>query len=224
MSRLRLLSTIPRPLAVVFGLSAIAIAIGACSGSSSGSDHSGTPTVQATTSASSASGPASNGSSVAAASQGEPLAPIGCVAIPVAQVNALIKTPITTIDYSPKTGGYFPDHRFTCDAGMRIDVYPQDANKSQYTGDVTAENVTPTTIPGVADVAVFTQALENVPDIYAHKGAVTCEIQTSSTVTDYNITVDPKSVFGAGVTKESAAAWAGKAVELCTDIFTALKA
>ena len=63
-----------------------------------------------------------------------------------------------------------------------------------------------------------------MPDIYAHKGTVTCELLPSSTVTDYKVTVDPNSAFGGMITKDAAAAWATKAAGLCTAVFTALKA
>jgi len=138
-------------------------------------------------------------------------------------VNDLVTTPVTSITYSSGFGVY-PDHHFECDAGMRVAVYPQDSDKSQYTADLTAENAAPNPISGVGDVAVYTLAtLAGMPDIYAHKGTVTCELLPTSTVTDYKVAVDPNSVFG-GITKEAGAAWAMKAAGLCTAVFTALKA
>lgn len=165
----------------------------------------------------------------AAADQGEPLAPIGCGAIPVAQANALITAPITAVDYSPKTGGYYPDHHFSCDAGMQIDVYPQDSTGSEENTDIADENATATPLPGIADTAAFTQSglfvngAGPMPDVYVHKGAATCEIKTSSTVSDYAIAASSDG-FTSGVTTEAAAAWATQAAGLCTDIFTAIKA
>jgi hypothetical protein len=173
--------------------------------------------------------PADIGSTVSAASQGEPLAPIGCGAIPITQANALISTPITTVDYSPTSGGYYPDHHFTCDAGMQIQVFPQDSTKSDYTSDLADENSTPTPIPGIADTAVFTQSglivqgAGPMPDIYVHKGAATCEIQPSSTVSDYKIPLTSNGL-SQGVSTPAAAAWAAEAAGLCTDIFTGIKA
>ena len=188
-----------------------------------------TPTTTApTTMAPTTTAPTSAASAAPAADQGEPLAPIGCGAIPVAQANALITAPITEVDYSPKTGGYYPDHHFSCDAGMRIDVYPQDSTSSEDNTDIADENATPTPLPGIADTAVFTQSglMVNgagpMPDVYVHKGAATCEIKTSSTVSDYAITASGDLV--PGVTPEAAAAWATQAAGLCTDIFTAIKA
>ncbi len=154
---------------------------------------------------------------------GEPLAPIGCGGITVAMVNDLVTTPVTSITHSSGFGVY-PDHHFECDAGMQVDIYPQDSTKAQYTADLAAENVPANPLSGVGDVAVYTLApFSGMPDVYAHKGNVTCELKPSSTVSDYKITVDPSSLTGIA-TKDAQAAWATKAAGLCTGVFTALKA
>lgn len=204
----------------------VGLALTACGTSSA---H-GTPTAGSTATHNAASNtPTSDGSDTSAASQGEPLAPIGCGAIPIAQANALISTPITKVDYSPNNGTYYADHHFTCDAGMQIDVYPQDTSKDEYTTDLAAENVPATPIPGVADIAVFTQSglivqgAGPMPDVYVHMDNATCEIKTSSTVTDYNVPVISNGL-SQGVSTQVAAAWAAKSAGLCTAIFTAIKA
>jgi hypothetical protein len=138
-------------------------------------------------------------------------------------VNDLVTTPVTSI--TPSSGfGVYADHHFQCDAGMQVDVYPQDPDKAQYNADLAAENATPNPLSGVGDVAVYTLApFAGMPDIYAHKGTVTCELKPSSTVSDYKITVDPSSLTGIA-TKDAQAAWATKAAGLCTGVFSALKA
>jgi hypothetical protein len=235
------------------GVSLVALNLAACSSSGSakaGTSSSGstqasnsTASTASTAAANAASAPAQNGSVAAtsaaraasgaaapsgapvavASGEGEPLAPIGCGGITTAMVNDLVTTPVTSVTFSSGFGIY-PDHHFECDAGMRVAVYPKDSDKSEYTSDLASENAPPNPIPGVGDVAVYTLAtLAGMPDIYAHKGTVTCEILPSSTVTDYKVAVDPNSVFG-GITKEAGAAWATKAAGLCTAIFTALKA
>jgi hypothetical protein len=231
-------------LGIALGVSLVGLNLAACSSSGSakaGAASSGTPSTQATNSTASAaatnaaatnaaSPPAQNGSaaatsvaSAAASNQGEPLAPIGCGGITPAMVNDLVTTPVTSITYSSGLGIY-PDHHFECDAGMQVDVYPQDSDKAQYAADLAAENAAANPLSGVGDVAVYTLApFAGMPDVYAHKGTVTCELKPSSTVTDYKITVDPSSL--AGIPTEAAqAAWATKAAGLCTAIFTALKA
>jgi hypothetical protein len=228
--------TLRSTLGTALGVGLVAINLAACSSSGSAkasATGNGSPSTQATTSNAStaatnaASPPAQNGSaaatSVAAASgQGEPLAPIGCGGITPAMVNDLVTTPVTSITFSSGFGIY-PDHHFECDAGMRVAIYPQDSDKSQYNADLTAENAPPNPISGVGDVAVYTlAALGGMPDIYAHKGTVTCELLPSSTVTDYKIAVD--STLAGTITKEAGAAWAMKAAGLCTAVFTALKA
>ena len=228
-------------LGTALGVGLVAFNLAACSSSGSAKASAagnGSPSTQATTSNGSTAatnatlppaeenGSASAASAAAAAAasgDGEPLAPIGCGGITPAMVNDLVTTPITSITYP--TSGIYPDHHFDCDAGMRIDVFPQDSDKAQYTSDLAAENAAPNPISGVGDVAVYTLAtLAGMPDIYAHKGTVTCEVKPSSTVTDYKVAIEPSSAFGGMITKDAGAAWATKAAGLCTAIFAALKA
>jgi hypothetical protein len=226
-------------LGIALGVGLVAFNLAACSSSGSAKASAagnGSPSTQATTSNASTgaanatspsageNGSASNAPAAPASGDGEPLAPIGCGGITPAMVNDLVTAPVTSITYSSGFGVY-PDHHFECDAGMRVDVYPQDSDKAQYTADLAAENAAPNPISGVGDVAVYTfPPFAGMPDIYAHKGTVTCELKPSSTVTDYKVAVDPSSAFGGTITKDAGAAWATKAAGLCTAIFTALKA
>ena len=75
-------------------------------------------------------------------------------------------------------------------------------------------------LPGVGDVAVFTQVPNNPPDVYAHKGNVTCEVKTTDTQV-LTVTYDP-TVADGGVTAASAAAYAMKLGALCKDVFAAI--
>jgi hypothetical protein len=234
--------TLRSTLGTALGVGLVALNLAACSSSGSAKASAagnGSPSTQATTSNAStaatnatsppagATGSASAPSAATAApasGDGEPLAPIGCGGITPAMVNDLVTTPVTSITYSSGFGVY-PDHHFECDAGMQVDVYPQDSDKAQYTADLAAENVAPNALPGVGDVAAYTLApFAGMPDIYAHKGTVTCELKPSSTVTDYKVAIDPSSAFGGTITKDAGAAWATKAAGLCTAIFAALKA
>jgi hypothetical protein len=217
--------------AVIAG-SLVGIALTACGSSTAHNAPQVASTASGDAVSNSAAGSTANatpaGAPSATTSAGEPLAPLGCGAIPLSQVNALITTSITTVDFSPNNGTYYADHHFSCDAGMEIDIYPQDSSKSNYTTDLGDENVAPTSLPGIADTAVFTQSGVMVqgagpmPDVYVHKGAATCEIKTSSTVSDYKIPASDGLV--PGVTTQAAATWATQAAGLCTDIFTAIKA
>src|ERR1019366_6013944 len=218
-------------LGTALGVGLVALNLAACSSSGSAKASAagnGSPSTQATTSNASTaatnatSPPAQNGSAPAApaaaaapaSGDGEPLAPIGCGGITPAMVNDLVTTPVTSITYSSGLGVY-PDHHFNCDAGMQVDVFPQDSDKAQYTADLAAENAAPNAISGVGDVAVYTLApLAGMPDIYAHKGTVPCELKPSSTVTDYKVAIDPSSAFGGTITKDAGAAWATKAAGL----------
>jgi hypothetical protein len=214
----------------VIAVSLVGLALTACGSSTAKTAAQQTADASGAVVSSNAAGttPAKAGAPSATASAGEPLAPLGCGAIPLSQANALITDSITTVDFSPNNGTYYPDHHFSCDAGMEIDIYPQDSSKGNYTTDLGDENATPTSIPGIADTAVFTQSglivqgAGPMPDVYVHKGNATCEIKTSSTVTDYKIAASDGLV--PGVTTQAAATWAAQAAGLCTDIFTAIKA
>lgn len=173
--------------------------------------------------------PSAGGGASGSTTAGEPLAPVGCGAITVAAANTLLAKPITTVTVADPQMGYYPDHHFVCDASLQITIYPQDSSKQQYSSDLADENVTPTTIPGVGDVTVFTQSgifvqgAGPMPDVYVHQGAATCEIKTSSTVSDYNIPASG-GTLSTGVTKSAAVTWATKAAGLCIDVFNAIKA
>lgn len=224
------------------GLVALALVVAAataCSSSSSATrpspSSSPVPSSLANTAAasttSSAAGAvaATSSGSISPRSGGEPLASVGCGAIPTAQADLLLAEPISSVDITDPKIGEYPDHHFTCDAGMDIAIYPDDSAKTQYNTDVAAENVAPSPLPGIADLAVFTQSglmvagAGPMPDVYVHKGNATCEITTSGTITEYKIH-DNSTGLSDGVTVGAAKAWSAKAAGLCGDVFTAIKA
>ena len=157
------------------------------------------------------------------------MASVGCGAIPATQASLLLAQAISTVDISDPKIGEYEDHHFTCHAGMDIAVYPSDSAKVQYTSDLAAENATSTPLPGIADIAVFTQSglmiagAGPMTDVYVHMGNTTGEIKTSSTITDYNIH-DTLNGLSDGVTVAAAATWSTKAAGLCEDVFMAIKA
>jgi hypothetical protein len=118
-----------------------------------------------------------------------------------------------------------PDGIFTCtidaaDQAVTVTVEPEDVAMDNYESDVAAENVPATKLPGVGDVAVWTQVPNNPPDFYAHQGHTTCEVKTSNTQV-LNLTYDPTVIDG-GVSATSAAAYAVKLGALCKDVFAAI--
>jgi len=147
-----------------------------------------------------------------------------CSAITIADAQATVQPAIDAIGFD--TDNQDPAGIFTCtidaaDQAVTVTVEPEDVAMANYESDVAAENVPAVpSLPGVGDVAVWTQVANNPPDVYAHKGHVTCEVKTSDTQV-LNLTYDPSVVDG-GVTAASAAAYAIKLGALCTDVFAAI--
>jgi hypothetical protein len=130
---------------------------------------------------------------------------------------------IDAIGFDPNNqdpAGIFACTIDAADQAVTVTVEPEDVAMANYESDVAAENVPATPLPGVGDVAVWTQVPNNPPDFYAHKGHVTCEVKTSDTQV-LNLTDDPTVIDG-GVTAASAAAYAVKLGALCTDVFAAI--
>lgn len=147
-----------------------------------------------------------------------------CSAITIADAQATVQPAIDAIGFDPDNQD--PDGIFTCtidaaDQAVTVTVEPEDVAMANYESDVAAENVPAVpSLPGVGDVAEWTQVPNNPPDVYAHKGHVTCEVKTSDTQV-LNLTYDPTVIDG-GVTAASAAAYAIKLGALCTDVFAAI--
>jgi hypothetical protein len=147
-----------------------------------------------------------------------------CSAITITDAQATVQPAIDAIGFDPDNQD--PAGIFTCtidaaDQAVTVTVEPEDVAMANYESDVAAENVPAVpSLPGVGDVAVFTQVANNPPDVYAHKGHVTCEVKTMDTQV-LNLTYDPSVVDG-GVTAASAAAYAIKLGALCTDVFAAI--
>jgi hypothetical protein len=147
-----------------------------------------------------------------------------CSAITIADAQATVQPAIDSIGFDPDNQD--PAGIFTCtidaaDQAVTVTVEPEDVAMANYESDVAAENVPAVpSLPGVGDVAVFTQVPNNPPDVYAHKGHVTCEVKTSDTQV-LNLTYDPTVIDG-GVTAASAAAYAVKLGALCADVFAAI--
>jgi hypothetical protein len=146
-----------------------------------------------------------------------------CSAITIIDAQDTVQPEIDSVGFDPNNED--PDGIFMCtidaaDQAVTVTVEPEDVAMANYESDVAAENVPATPLPSVGDVAVWTQVPNNPPDLYAHKGHVTCEVKTSDTQV-LNLTYDPTVVDG-GVAAASAAAYAAKLGALCTDVFAAI--
>jgi hypothetical protein len=147
-----------------------------------------------------------------------------CAAITLTDAQATVQPGIDAIGFDPDNQD--PDGIFMCtidaaDQAVTVTVEPEDVAMANYQSDVAAQNVPAVpSLPGVGDVAVWTQVPNNPPDVFAHKGHVTCEVTTSNTQV-LSLTYDPSVVDG-GVTAASAAAYATKLGALCKDVFAAI--
>ena len=146
-----------------------------------------------------------------------------CSAITTADAQATVQLPVGVIEFDPNNQD--PDGIFVCtidpaDHAVTVTVEPEDVARANYESDVAAENFPATPLPGVGDIAVWTQVPNNPPDVYAHKGHATCEVKTNDTQI-LNVAYDP-SVGDGGVTAASAAAYALKLGTLCKDVFAAI--
>lgn len=147
-----------------------------------------------------------------------------CSAITLTDAQATVQPSIDAIGFDPDNqdpAGIFMCTIDAADQAVTVTVEPEDVAMANYESDVAAENVPAVpSLPGVGDVAVWTQVANNPPDVYAHKGHLTCEVKTSDTQV-LNLAYDP-SVANGGVTAASAAAYATKLGVLCADVFAAI--
>ena len=147
-----------------------------------------------------------------------------CSAISISDAQATVQPAIdAVVGFDPDNQD--PDGIFSCtidaaDNAVTVTVEPEDVAMANYESDVAAENVPANPLPGVGEVAGWTQVANNPPDVYAHKGHTTCEVKTGNTQV-LSLTYDP-TVSDSGVTAASAAAYATKLGALCTDVFAAI--
>ena len=171
----------------------------------------------------SATPPASNGAAPTLGPASSGFITNVCSAITTADAQATVQLPIDSIGFDPNNQD--PDGIFACtidpaDQAVTVTVEPEDVAMANYESDVAAENVPATALPGIGDIAVWTQVSNGPPDFYAHKGHVTCEVKTNDTQI-LSLAYDP-SVGDGGVTAASAAAYAIKLGTLCKDVFAAI--
>lgn len=219
-----------------------ALVLSACSGSShsaaatarassaaaaqtSAAGQAPSPSTSNAANASTASDPTTAGPANAASTPG--LAAKGCGAVKLKDVQPLVKATVAKIEFDPGSAELDATHSFECmvdNPTLTIAIHPEDSTKATYTEDVAAENVPAVPLPGVGDVAVWTAvsltagSYTSAPNIYAHRGTVTCEVQVSGT----GLTIPSEPGVAASVTQANAAAFAAKLGVLCNDVFAAI--
>jgi hypothetical protein len=159
---------------------------------------------------------------------GTDLAKKGCAAIRVADAQAVLKKNVTKVVFDPGSAESSPTHTFNCwvnNPALIVTIHPEDASKKTYDRDVKAENVPAVVLRGVgvnavwAAVSQFSGTYNTAPDIFAHKGAITCEIQGDTQALD--ISPIPGNLFHQ-ISRVADAAFAVKLGRICNDVFAAL--
>lgn len=200
-----------------------ALSMAACGGGSASKTAGSAPSSKQATAAQ----PATSSGTPQSTSGGTDLASKGCTALKLADLQAVVKTTVTKVDFTPGDAELDPNHSFRCDVNnptLIIAIHPEDASKKTYDQDVAAENVPAVALPGVGDAAVWTAvsltpgSYTAAPDVYAHKGAVTCEISGDGE----HLTITKQPDVTSSIKQADAASFAGKLGVLCNDVFAAI--
>ena len=158
---------------------------------------------------------------------GTDLAKKGCTAIKVVDAQAVVKKKVTKVVFDRGSAELSPTHSFQCwvnNPTLIVTIHPEDAAKKTYNRDVKAENARAVPLRGgltavwVA-VSQFSGTYNAAPDVYAHRGAITCEIQGDTQALD--ISAIPGNSFHQ-IARAAVAAFAVKLGRLCNDVFAAL--
>jgi hypothetical protein len=134
--------------------------------------------------------------------------------------------PVTKIDFTPGSAELDPNHQFVCEFSnqeMRITVDPLDSTQQEYNGFIADEGVPAQPLAGIGDTAVWagvilSNVVTSAPDVIAHKGSVTCIVESPGT----GLTITPDTGPIGGSTVAAAASFAARTGLLCNDIFAAI--
>lgn len=135
-----------------------------------------------------------------------------CAAVKTADIQALMKAPVTPVVNYPGECSWFG-------GDLKIDIYADDPTQKYYQNPVNGSGTTP--VPGVGDQAQWFAPVPGAttPWVEAHKGSLTCTLQPADppeTTLAYTGT-DP--FFK--IAPADSAAYAAKEGVLCADIFAA---
>jgi hypothetical protein len=201
-------------------IAATACVVSGCSKSKSSGSAAGDPgaaLAAAGKSAAAAAGvsvPAGAGAAIAGATgQGGPLdSSKQCAAIKPADVQALMKAPVTPVVNDPGECSFYG-------GDLKIDIYANDPTQKYYQNPVNGPGTTP--VPGVGDQAQWFAPVPGAttPWIEGHKGSTTCTVSPadpSETTLPYTGTSPFYKILPA-----DSAAYAAKEGALCNDVFAA---
>jgi hypothetical protein len=135
-----------------------------------------------------------------------------CAAVKPADVQALMKAPVTPVVNEPGECSWYA-------GAFKIDIYPNDPTQKYYQNPVNGPGTTP--VPGVGDQAQWSSpaGVHSTPWVEAHKGSLTCVVSPADPdQTTIPYTGSPPIVT---IAAADSTAYAAKEGVLCNDIFAA---
>lgn len=135
-----------------------------------------------------------------------------CAAIKPADVQALMKAPVTPVVNDPGECSFYG-------GDLKIDIFPNDPTQKYYQNPVNGSGTTP--VPGVGDQAQWFAPVPgaSTPWVEAHKGSLTCTISPAD-VSETTLPYTGSDPFFK-IAPADSAAYAAKEGVLCSDIFAA---
>jgi hypothetical protein len=134
-----------------------------------------------------------------------------CAAMKSADVQALMKAPVTPVVVNPGECSFYG-------GDLKIDLYPNDPTQ-KYQNPVGGPNTT--ALSGIGDQAQWFQPVSgaSTPWVEAHKGSLTCVLSPAD-ASETTMTYTGSEPFYT-ITPTAAAAYAQEEGKLCTDAFGA---
>ena len=136
-----------------------------------------------------------------------------CAAIPLAQVQALVKAPVGPAANAPLQCGWKG-------TDLEVSLSPNDVGQKSYKALLSTEGHP---LPGLGDAAQWFQPVNGVvPDVNSRKGSLTCYVQGVGDLPSSTMPYAGKDPFFSTKTAD-AQAYADKEAKLCADIFAVSK-
>ena len=135
-----------------------------------------------------------------------------CAAVKPADVQALMKAPVTPVANFPGECSFYG-------GDLKIDIYANDPTQKYYQNPVNGPGTTP--VPGVGDQAQWFAPVTGAttPWVEAHKGSTTCTISPADPPETTLAYTGSDPFFK--IAPADSAAYAAKEGVLCNDIFAA---